>query len=123
MAKNEKNEVLEQDEKVANVVTTEVDNTELVSLEAKAKGKKAVASEQAEAQTNANGKKAKKVKKNKKSFGQKIKEIFSELKKVSWPKFGKVVKQTGVVIAVVLFFLVIIGVADILLAYLSGLIA
>ena len=38
----------------------------------------------------------------------KVKEIFSELKKVDWPTFGKVVKQTGVVIAVVVIFLVII---------------
>ena len=30
-----------------------------------------------------------------------MKETTSELKKVSWPSFGKVLKQTGVVIAVV----------------------
>ena len=45
-------------------------------------------------------------------FGKKCKEIFSELKKVSWPSFGKVVKNTGVVIAVVLMFLVVITVVD-----------
>ena len=43
-----------------------------------------------------------------KRMGMKVKEIFSELKKVDWPTFGKVVKQTGVVIAVVVIFLVII---------------
>ncbi len=43
-----------------------------------------------------------------KKLGAKIKDIFSELKKVSWPTFGKVVKQTGVVIVVVLIFLVVI---------------
>ncbi|MBP5307521.1 MAG: preprotein translocase subunit SecE [Clostridia bacterium] len=42
----------------------------------------------------------------------KIKEVFSELKKVTWPTFGKVVKQTGVVIAVVLVFLVAITLMD-----------
>ena len=38
----------------------------------------------------------------------KIKEVFSELKKVTWPTFGKVVKQ----IAVVLVFLVVISLMD-----------
>ena len=42
----------------------------------------------------------------------KLKEIFSELKKVTWPSFGKILKQTGVVIAVVLVFLIAIGVMD-----------
>ncbi|MBQ9709347.1 MAG: preprotein translocase subunit SecE [Clostridia bacterium] len=42
----------------------------------------------------------------------KIKEVFSELKKVTWPSFGKILKQTGVVIAVVLVFLIAIGVMD-----------
>ena len=43
-----------------------------------------------------------------KRLGGKIKDIFSELKKVSWPGFAKVVKQTGVVLVVVLVFLVVI---------------
>lgn len=41
-------------------------------------------------------------------IGRKIKEVFSELRKVTWPTIGKTVKQTGVVLVVVLFFLVII---------------
>ncbi len=45
-------------------------------------------------------------------FGRKIKDVFSELKKVSWPGFPKVVKQTGVVIVVVLAFLVVISAFD-----------
>ncbi|MBQ4098132.1 MAG: preprotein translocase subunit SecE [Clostridia bacterium] len=56
-------------------------------------------------------------KKNKKPgffarMGAKIKDVFSELKKVTWPSFGKVVKQTGIVIAVVLVFLVVITAFD-----------
>lgn len=47
-----------------------------------------------------------------KRMGAKIKDVFSELKKVSWPKFPKVVKQTGVVIVVVLIFLVVISAFD-----------
>ncbi len=46
-------------------------------------------------------KKAKKQKSDKKGVGQKSKELYSELKKVSWPSFGKVVKTTGVVILLV----------------------
>ena len=42
-------------------------------------------------------------------MGRKIKEVFSELKKVTWPSFGKVVKSTGAVLAVVIAFLVVFG--------------
>ncbi len=40
-------------------------------------------------------------------MGRKIKEVFSELKKVTWPSFGKVMKATGVVISVVVIFLIV----------------
>ena len=40
-------------------------------------------------------------------MGRKIKEVFSELKKVTWPSFGKVIKATGVVISVVVIFLIV----------------
>ncbi len=45
-------------------------------------------------------------------FKTKFSGMVSELKKVTWPKFSKVLKQTGVVIAVVLFFLVIVTAID-----------
>ena len=47
-----------------------------------------------------------------KRWGKKIKEVFAEIKKVSWPSFSKVVKQTGIVIAVVVAFLVVITAFD-----------
>jgi preprotein translocase SecE subunit len=47
-----------------------------------------------------------------KRTGAKIKETFSELKRVSWPKFGTVVKTTGVVLVIVLAFLVIVTGVD-----------
>ena len=47
-----------------------------------------------------------------KRIALKCKDVFSELKKVSWPKFPKVVKQTGVVLVVVLIFLVTITAFD-----------
>lgn len=37
-------------------------------------------------------------------IGKKTKETISELKKVTWPTFGEVVKKTGIVIAFVLIF-------------------
>lgn len=45
-------------------------------------------------------------------LGTKIKDVFSELKKVSWPTFPKVVKQTGIVLLVVLAFLIVITAFD-----------
>ena len=47
-----------------------------------------------------------------KRIGAKVKDVFSELKKVSWPTFAKVVKETGVVLVVVLVFVVIIAAFD-----------
>ena len=44
-----------------------------------------------------------------------VKETFAELKKVTWPTFGKTVKQTGAVLLVTVFFLVILLVMDQLL--------
>lgn len=44
--------------------------------------------------------------------GKKIKETFSELKKVTWPTFPKILKGTGVVIAVVLIFTVAVTAVD-----------
>ncbi len=41
-------------------------------------------------------------------MGKKIKEVFSELKRVTWPSFGKVVKATCVVLVVVLIFTVVV---------------
>lgn len=41
--------------------------------------------------------------------------MFQELKKVTWPQFGKVVKQTSVVLGVVLLFLVVVTGFDALL--------
>lgn len=49
-------------------------------------------------------KKKKKEKKDRKSFGRRVKETASELKKVTWPSFGEVCKKTGIVIAFVLIF-------------------
>ena len=68
------------------------------------------------------GKAKKKKEKKPNKIAKALKETGSELKKVSWPTFGKVVKQTGVVLVVVIFFaLVLLGI-DQLLSFLFGLI-
>ena len=71
-----------------------------------------VATKETKQQKNVN-----KSKKNKKpgffkKLGWKIKDVFSELKRVSWPSFSKVVKRTGIVLVVVLIFLVVITAFD-----------
>ena len=45
-------------------------------------------------------------------FGRKVKEDFSELKKVTWPTFPKIAKATGVVIVVVLVFTIAVTAVD-----------
>lgn len=41
-------------------------------------------------------------------MGRKLKETFSELKRVTWPTFPKVIKGTCVVLVVVMVFTVIV---------------
>ena len=65
-------------------------------------------------------KKKEKVKKPSK-IGKALKETGNELKKVSWPKFKEVVKQTGIVLAFVLVCAVVLFGIDRLCAWLTGL--
>jgi preprotein translocase subunit SecE len=44
--------------------------------------------------------------------GAKIKETFSELKRVTWPKFGTAIKTTGVVLVIVAAFLIVVTGVD-----------
>ena len=55
--------------------------------------------------------------------GAKIKETFSELKRVTWPKLPTVFKTTGVVLVVVAAFLAVVTGVDALLGWLLGLIS
>jgi len=70
---------------------------------------------------NTKVKKEKKPKENK--IGKKTRELSSELKKVTWPSFKDVVKKTGVVLAVVAIFAVVIFGIDMLLGFLRNLLA
>ena len=67
-------------------------------------------------------KKAPKKDKNKKPnffvrLGRKLKETFSELKRVTWPTIPKALKATGVVLVIVLIFLVLVTGINIGLTY------
>ena len=53
--------------------------------------------------------------------GAKFKETFSELKRVTWPKFGTVLKTTGIVLVIVFAFLVVVTGVDTLLGWLLSL--
>ena len=61
-------------------------------------------------QSNVKKDNVKKVKENKKSY---FKDFKAELKKVSWPTFNQLVKNTGAVVAIVVFTAVIIFVLDV----------
>ena len=50
--------------------------------------------------------------------GAKLKETFSEIKRVTWPKFPTVLKTTGVVLVIVFAFLLIVTGVDALLGWL-----
>ena len=63
-------------------------------------------------------KKGKGVEKNKKPnvfvrMGRKLKETFSELKRVTWPTWGKALKATGVVLVIVLIFTVAVTLVNV----------
>ena len=64
-------------------------------------------------------KKKDKVKKPNK-IAKSLKETGNELKKVSWPGFKQVVKQTGIVLVFVLVFAVVIFGFDRLCSWLTG---
>ena len=52
--------------------------------------------------------------------GAKLRETFSELKRVTWPSFTTVLKTTGVVLVVVFAFLAVVTGIDSLLGWLLG---
>ena len=82
-----------------------------------------------EIEAKSNGKvvevKAKKQKKEKvkkpSKFAKSLKDTGAELKKVTWPKFKDVVKQTGVVLVVVIVFTLVLFGLDRLCSWLVGL--
>ena len=68
-------------------------------------------------QSNVKKDNVKKVKENKKSY---FKDFKAELKKVSWPTFKQLVKNTSAVVAIVIFTAVIIFVLDVIFESLNN---
>ena len=69
------------------------------------------------------GKKTGKKEKKENKLVRRLKETGSELKKVSWPTFKQTLKKTGVVLAVVLFFGLVLFTFDYVLTVCSKLLA
>lgn len=90
MAKKEKIAVETQE---VEIVEPDTETTESIEKTDKK------ASKEAKADKKQSKKPSKEAKNN--GIGKKVKESLSEIKKVNWPTFKKVVKQTGMVIAVV----------------------
>ena len=110
------NEEISQDVKVEETVaaSAETANVEKVE-EINTKDEKA---KKADNQKTNKSKKAKDKKPNK--IAKSLKETSSELKKVSWPKFSTVLKQTGVVLLVTALFLLVVFGLDRLCSWLVG---
>ena len=101
-------------------------NNEQVSQDVKVEEVKQTSAEQQKAkktkETTKQVEKPKKKKKDKKpnKIARSLKETSSELKKVTWPKFTTVLKQTGVVLAVTAAFLLVVFGIDRLCSWLVG---
>ena len=81
---------------------------------------KALKADKKAEKAKAQNKQQKKSKPQEKVKRSRVKETVSELKKVSWPSFAKTMKQTGMVISVVvIFMLLIIGIDQLLIWLLS----
>ena len=112
MAENNENKTASELGTETVVEAKEIAKTETEQSKKVAKDQKAVKDQ----------KKDKKKKDKKPSkLGKKGKETTSELKKVTWPTFGSVVKKTGVVLTVVLIFAVVLFGIDRLLAWIFDL--
>ena len=102
----------EEPAKEVPVATEEVKTSSKVEEKAKNKDNK-------DKKVDKKGKKEKVKEKGKLAI--KARETTSELKKVTWPTFKDVVKRTGVVLAVVVIFAVILFGIDSLFGFLFGL--
>ena len=106
MAKNKNKPTKETVEmEKSEEVLTVVDSKKAKKAE---KADKSAQNSKADKKVSKQGKKKSKNDKPKRNFG---KEVVSELKKVNWPTFAKVCKQTGAVLVVVgVFMLATLGI-------------
>ena len=94
----------------------EIEKSDVVLSEVKPGKEEKENFKQTKKENKAKAKKAKNDKPKKNFF----KSIFSELKKVTWPKFKEVVKQTGIVLVVVIVFALVLFGLDRLCSWLVG---
>lgn len=103
------------------VVVEEIENTKAVEsgvVETTKDSKKKAKDDKKEVKKDAKKDKKKDKKDKKDGLIKKTKATASELKKVTWPSFGEVVKKTGIVIAFVIIFGLLVFGVDTLLGYL-----
>ena len=96
---------------------TQTENKEEVKINSEVKENKVV---EVKAKDVAKNKKKNKVKKPNK-VAKALKDTGNELKKVTWPSFKQVAKQTGIVLAFVVVFAVVIFGFERLCSWLTGL--
>ena len=114
MGKKNKNKKVAENPEMETAVQNE---SEVVETKESAQNKKTANKAEVKGK-----KKAKKEKKENKLV-RRLKETGSELKKVSWPTFKQTLKKTGVVLAVVLFFGLVLFTFDYVLTVCSKLLA
>ncbi len=114
MAKNKNVQAIAEEETPIEVAEQDETKDDVVYA-AEKPSKKQTNAEKSSKQPASKNAKAEKNSKNKKNSAKsakpkrnRAKETVSELKKVSWPTFGTVIKNTGMVLAVVLIFGVVI---------------
>ena len=109
-------------ENMPEKVENEVNQTEQVAVEPKPSKKELKKQAKLEAKQAKEVQKAKESKKAKKQNSEpkknKAKETVAELKKVTWPTFGKVVKNTLIVLGIVIAFTVVLFCIDRILSWL-----
>ncbi len=109
-------------ENMPEKVENEVNQTEQVAVEPQPSKKELKKQAKLEAKQAKEAQKAKESKKAKKQNSEpkknKTKETVAELKKVTWPTFGKVVKNTLIVLGIVIAFTVVLFCIDRILSWL-----
>ena len=111
-----------KNKKMPTKENAEIEKSDEVLTEVSKKEMKKQAKANVQEKASKQNKQSKKKVKNDKPKRNRIKEIFSELKKVSWPSFKKTCQQTGTVLVVVaVFMLVVLGI-DSLLTWIINLI-
>ncbi len=100
----------------------EIEKSDEVLTEVSKKDMKKQAKEKVSVNEKTSKQSKSKKKKNDQPKRNRFKEIFSELKKVNWPSFKKVCKQTGTVLAVVAIFMLLVLGIDSLLGWIISLI-